>query len=456
MELFGFEFPWWLTLTTFFALLLALMATGMPVAIAFALLNIGGLLLVKGTIGLELLPGSVYRSVATFNLLAIPMFFLLGEVLFQSRVIGLTIDVMDRWIGRVRARLLFISLGAGTALATLSGAGMADTALLGTTLHPEMEKRGYERRISLGTLMSSGLLAAIIPPSALAVLVGSLAEVSIARLLIAGFVPGLMMASVYAVYIWMRVRLNPSLAPPYVGESVSWGSRFTGLALLSPLGIIVLMVMGFIIFGVTTPSEAAATGAIGAFIVAALYHLIRMRLKTKSLEGVRFNFQVVKDALYGTVYISGMIFLIITGAVALGQLLAFTGATTQFLSFIVELGISALILVILVQLAVLILGFFIDQLSIMLVAIPVLVPILGPLGIDPIWFWVLFLMNISIGAITPPFGMMLFALKGVVPQASMSDLYRASIPFVILDVIAVGLVITFPAIATWLPGVLFN
>ena len=438
MEIFGLEFPWWLTLITFFTLLLALMATGMPVAIAFALLNIAGLFLVKGTTGLLLLPGSVYRSVATFNLLAIPMFFLLGEVLFQSRVIGLTIDVMDRWIGRVRARLLFTSLGAGTLLATLSGAGMADTALLGTTLYPEMEKRGYERRISLGTLMSSGLLAAIIPPSALAVLVGSLAEVSIARLLIAGFVPGLMMATVYAIYIWVRVRLNPNLAPPYVAESVSWSLRLRGIAEISPLGIIVLMVMGFIIFGVTTPSEAAATGAIGAFIVAALYR--------------RLTFKVLKDSLYGTLYIGGMIFLIITGAVALGQLLALTGATRDFLDFIVELGLSAILLVIIVQLAVLVLGLFIDQLSIMLVAIPVLVPILGPLGIDPLWFWVLFLMNISIGAITPPFGMMLFALKGVVPQASMTDLYRASIPFVLLDIVAVGLVIAFPEIATWLPG----
>ena len=438
MEIFGLEFPWWLTLITFFTLLLALMATGMPVAIAFALLNIAGLFLVKGTTGLLLLPGSVYRSVATFNLLAIPMFFLLGEVLFQSRVIGLTIDVMDRWIGRVRARLLFTSLGAGTLLATLSGAGMADTALLGTTLYPEMERRGYERRISLGTLMSSGLLAAIIPPSALAVLVGSLAEVSIARLLIAGFVPGLMMATVYAIYIWVRVRLNPNLAPPYVAESVSWSLRLRGVAEISPLGIIVLMVMGFIIFGVTTPSEAAATGAIGAFIVAALYR--------------RLTFKVLKDSLYGTLYIGGMIFLIITGAVALGQLLALTGATRDFLDFIVELGLSAILLVIIVQLAVLVLGLFIDQLSIMLVAIPVLVPILGPLGIDPLWFWVLFLMNISIGAITPPFGMMLFALKGVVPQASMTDLYRASIPFVLLDIVAVGLVIAFPEIATWLPG----
>ena len=454
MEIFGLELPWWLTLITFFGLLLALMSTGMPVAIAFALLNIIGLFMVKGTTGLLLLPGSVYRSVATFNLLAIPMFFLLGEILFQSRVIGLTIDVMDRWIGRVRARLLFTSLGAGTALATLSGAGMADTALLGTTLYPEMEKRGYDRRLSLGTLMSSGLLAAIIPPSALAVLVGSLAEVSIARLLIAGFLPGLMMAGVYGIYIWVRVRMNPTLAPPYVGEPIGWRPKLTGAALLSPLGIIVLMVMGFIILGVTTPSEAAATGASGAFVVAAIYSLLRARIKSNSLDGVRFNYQVIKDASYGTVYIGGMIFLIITGAVALGQLLAFTGATREFLHFIVGLAVPTVVLVIIVHLAVLLLGFFIDQLSIMLVAIPVLIPIVEGLGIDPVWFWVLFLMNISIGAITPPFGMMLFALKGVVPQASMSDLYKASIPFVLLDMVALGLVIAFPPIATWLPSLI--
>ncbi len=154
----------------------------------------------------------------------------------------------------------------------------------------------------------------------------------------------------------------------------------------------------------------------------------------------------------GTLYIAGMIFLIITGAVALGQLLALTGATRAFLAFLIELDAPTILLVIMVHLAVLVLGFFIDQLSIMMVAIPVLIPIVNALQIDPVWFWVLFLMNISIGAITPPFGMMLFALKGVVPKASMADLYRAAIPFVLLDIVAVGIVIAFPPIATWLPS----
>jgi tripartite ATP-independent transporter DctM subunit len=282
------------------------------------------------------------------------------------------------------------------------------------------------------------LLAAIIPPSALAVLLGSLAEVSIAALLVGGLVPGLVMSLIYAIYIYTRVRLNPSLAPEYASEGVTWTSRLVGLVQISPLAVIVLMVMGFIIFGVTTPSEAAATGAIGAFIVAAIYR--------------RLSFSVTRRALMGTLYIAGMVFLIITGATALGQLLSLTGATREFLRVLTELPVPDVVLVIIIQMAVMLLGFFIDQLSIMLVAIPILIPIVSGLGIDPVWFWVIFLMNISVAAITPPFGLVLFALKGVVPKATMTDLYRAALPFIALDIVAIGFVIAFPGIATWLPN----
>ena len=430
---------WYFVLLIFFAMLLVFFATGMPVAFAFALLNIVGLAWwVDGTKGWLLLPASAYRSVASFSLIAVPMFFLMGEVLFQSRVIEVTIDVLDRWIGRMRARLLFVALGAGTALATLSGAGMADTALIGATLHPEMERRGYDRKLSLGTIMSAGLLAAIIPPSALAVLLGSLAEVSIAALLVGGLLPGLLMSIIYGIYIYTRVRLDPSLAPHYSTGDVTWGSRFRGLLQISPLAVIVVMVMGFIIFGVTTPSEAAATGAIGAFIVAIIYR--------------KLSFSVTRRALMGTLYIAGMVFLIITGATALGQLLSLTGATREFLRVLTEIPVPDIVLLIIIQLAVMMLGFFIDQLSIMLVAIPILLPIVKGLGFDPVWFWIIFLMNISVAAITPPFGLVLFALKGVVPRATMADLYKASLPFIVLDIIAIALVIAFPSIATWLPS----
>ena len=224
--------------------------------------------------------------------------------------------------------------------------------------------------------MSAGLLAAIIPPSALAVLLGSLAEVSIAALLVGGLLPGLLMSIIYGIYIYTRVRLNPSLAPHYSTGDVTWGSRFRGLLQISPLAVIVVMVMGFIIFGVTTPSEAAATGAIGSFIVAIIYR--------------KLSFSVTRRALMGTLYIAGMVFLIITGATALGQLLSLTGATREFLRVLTELPVPDIVLLIIIQLAVMLLGFFIDQLSIMLVAIPILLPIVKGLGFDPVWFWIIF------------------------------------------------------------------
>ena len=252
---------WWLVLGIIFSSLILAFATGIPVAFAFLGLNVVGLVaLTGGSVGLTLIMGSVFDSVTTFTLIAIPMFFLMGEVLFHSRVIDMVMEATDKWIGRVRARLLYVSLGAGTGLATLSGAGMADTALIASTLYPDMERRGYDPRLSIGVITSSGLLAAIIPPSALAVLLASLAGVSAGRLLVAGLLPGLMIAGIYAVYIGVRAYLNPSLTPSYPYESVSWTERFILAGKLLPLGVVVFSVMGFILLGIATPSEAAATG----------------------------------------------------------------------------------------------------------------------------------------------------------------------------------------------------
>ena len=254
---------WWLILVIIFASIMAAMATGLPVAFAFMVLNIIGLYIVTGGIvGLKLLPGAIYTSVATFPLLALPMFFLLGELLFHSGVFGMVMDVTDKWIGKVRARLLFVALGSGTIMAALSGAGMADTALLGSTIYPEVERRGYDRRLALGVITSSGLLAVLIPPSGLAVLLGSLAEVSIAGLLIGGIGPGFLMVFFYFWYILIRVRLNPSLAPTYEQEAPPLVEKVKATIYLTPLLLIIVAVVGFILLGVATPSEAAATGAV--------------------------------------------------------------------------------------------------------------------------------------------------------------------------------------------------
>lgn len=431
---------WWLILMLIFIALMALMVTGMPVALTFLVINIAGLIWVSGGIkGLSLLPGSIFSGTGTFVLMAVPMFFLLGSVLFHSRIIELVMEVTNVWIGRVRARLLFVSLASGTGLAMLSGAGTADTALIGSTLYPEMEKQGYHRQLSLGTIVSSGLLAAIIPPSALAVLLGSLAEVNIGKLLMAGLFPGLLMVSLYVTYVTIRVTLNPSLAPIYPSETVPMKHKVLLTAKLAPLGLIIFMVMGFILLGVTTPSEAAVTGALGAMIVTALYR--------------RLTLSVLAQSLTGVVRIFGMFFLIIAGATAFGQFVAQTGATQGFLDWIVGLPLKPLMILVIMQLAIVVLGLFMSQLPIMLIAIPIFTPIIGHFGWDPIWFWVMFLMNMQIGAETPPFGLALFVLKGVVPSdVTMSDIYKAQTPYVIMDISAMFIVLAFPQIALWLPS----
>ena len=437
---------WWGFLVVILALLVTFMVMGLPVAFAFAGANILGLLLVAaGTKGLVVIPGSIFSSVSSFTLVAIPMFFLLGEVLFQSKVIAMIIDVIDKWIGQLRARLLFVSIAAGTGLATLSGAGLADTALLGTTLYPEMANRGYDKRLSLGTIASIGTLASVIPPSALMVLAGSFAQVSISRLLIGGLMPGLLMAALYAVYILIRVRINPAMAPTYAGMTAPWSEKLTGAAKLSPMLLIVFMVMGFILLGVTTPSEAAATGAIAAVVIVALYR--------------RLTFEVIRESIMGATKISAMIFLIIASAVALSQVLALSGATTGLLRLVSELTVSPLLILLAIHLMVFVLGFFIDSVSIMVIAIPIFGPIAAALGFDPIWFWVLFMMGLNNGGLTPPFGLTLFVLKSVVAgttkdEPTMIDMYWAAVPYVFINIFAMVIVVIFPEIILWLPGLI--
>ena len=433
---------WWLILVIIFASIMAAMATGLPVAFAFMILNIIGLYIVTGGIvGLKLLPGAIYTSVATFPLLALPMFFLLGELLFHSGVFGMVMDVTDKWIGKVRARLLFVALGSGTIMAALSGAGMADTALLGSTIYPEVERRGYDRRLALGVITSSGLLAVLIPPSGLAVLLGSLAEVSIAGLLIGGIGPGFLMVFFYFWYILIRVRLNPSLAPTYEQEAPPLVEKVKATIYLTPLLLIIVAVVGFILLGVATPSEAAATGAVSAVIVTAIYR--------------RLTWTVLKRSFLAVVKIVAMVLLIISGAVSFGQLLAMTGAARDFMEFLVGLPVDPIVILITIQVAILVLGFFIDGISIMLITIPVLTPVVRAFGWDPIWFWILFLVNMTIGSESPPFGLALFALKGVVPpHVTMGDIYRAQIPFVIMDSVVVLVIIFVPSIATYLPSLI--
>ena len=434
---------WQIALLLFFGSLIFLLALGMPVAFSFLLVNIVFMFLFwGGQAGLEQLIESLFVSVASFTLLPIPLFIIMGEVMFRSGVAPRMMDALDKWLGRLPGRLGLLAVGGGTLFGTLSGASMASTAVLGSVLVPEMEKRGYKKPMSLGPILGSGGLAIMIPPSNLAVLLGAVGEISVGRILIAIIIPGLLMAILYATYIIMRCRLQPSIAPAYdiIPPSLS-DKLISTVRYVLPLGFIVFLVVGLIFLGVATPSEAAATGALGTFILAAFYR--------------KLSWDVVKKSVSSTLQVTVMMFMIIAGATAFSHVIAYSGASHGLVQFAMALPLTP-VLIIAAMLAVsLFLGMFINLLAIIMLTLPLFIPVVHALGFDPVWFAVIFLLTLEMGATSPPFGLSLFVMKGVAPPGTtMGDTYRAAIPFLLCDLVVVVLLLTLPIIALWLPNLM--
>lgn len=432
---------WWVLILMFFGLLIFLLALGMPVAFSFLTANFLLVGLVFGLdAGIDQLVRSMYDAVAKFALTPIPLFIILGEVLYHSGLIVRTLDALSKLLGRVPGRLSLLSVGSGTLFAALSGSTIANTSMLGSLLVPEMRKRGYHITMSAGPILASGTLAVLIPPSAVAVLLGSIGNISIGGLLIGGIVPGLLLAVAFAVYIIVACLRNPSLAPAYEVERVPWGERLRSISVdVLPLGIIVFLVVGLIFGGIATPTEAAALGALGAFVLVVAYR--------------RMNAQVMLNTMKGTLRTSGMIMLIFAFSAGFSQLLAFTGATRQLIAIVTSWSLPITALIVLMLMLVLVLGCFLEQISIMLITLPLFMPIVETLGINPIWFGIMMLIALDLGNLTPPFGFSLFVMKGVLPRdVTMGDVYRSALPFVTIEAAMIFLVLFIPSIALWLPG----
>ena len=424
---------WWLLLIVIFGGAMLLLAKGMPVAFAFVLINILGVLFLQGGgAAFNSLARNMFQSVHSFTLLPIPLFVLMGEILWHSGVALRAIDALDKLLGRLPGRLSILTVVSGTVFSSLSGSTVANTAVLGTVLLPDMERRGYRRPMSIGPILASGGLAMIVPPSGLAVILAAIGKLSIGRILIGALIPGLIMAALYLAYILIRCRMNPELTPAYEVDPVPLRERIRGLLVyLAPLGIIVFLVTGVIVVGVATPTEAAALGCFGSFLVAALYRSL--------------SWEVVRKATMGTVHVSVITLAILVGAVGFSQILAFSGATRGLLSAVSELPLHPLVLVICMQLIVLMLGMFMEQVSIMMITLPLYIPVIKLLGLDPIWFGVLMLINLQMALTTPPFGILLFVMKGVAPpDTTMRQIYMAAIPFLICDLIALVVVLLVP------------
>jgi tripartite ATP-independent transporter DctM subunit len=434
---------WWQILILVFGMLVVLMFCGMPIAIAFLLVDIlGAVVFLGGEAGLIQLILNIEDCLTSFSLLPVPLFIFMGELMFHSNMGVQAIDVFEKWLGKIPGRLGLLAITTGTLFSTMSGSTMATTAMLGTLLVPEMKKRGYSKTMSIGPIIGSGGLSMLIPPSALAILLAALSNISVGKLLIAGIIPGFLIAFFYSIYVVTRCWIEPSLAPPYDTPPLPVSVKLMEtVRYVLPLGLIIFLVIGVIFLGVATPSEAAALGALGSLFLAGLYG--------------QLNWSVLKKSLQGTMRISGMMFIIILGSMTFSQILAFSGASGGLVQSVLNVDVPPFLILLSMQVTLLFLGCFMDNLSMVMVALPIYLPFIHALGFNPLWFSLLMLLNMEMANTTPPFGLLLFVMKGVSPpDTTMVDIYKAGFPFLVCDAVAMGLIIIFPAIALYLPNLM--
>jgi tripartite ATP-independent transporter DctM subunit len=418
---------------------------GMPISFAFLATMLGSSIVLMGIkVGPYQTIHSLFDSIATFSLTPIPLFVLMGEIMTHSGLAAQSIDVVSKLLGRVPARLSIIANLGGGLFGMLSGSTMASTAVLGGTLMPEMLKRGYSKTLILGPIMAAGGLAMIIPPSNIAVIYGTTNEVPVGKLLIAGFIPGWMMAFNYIAMIYIITKLRPELAPPYEVEKIPWAKKVKMFTTeLMPLGIIVFLVTGIFLLGIATPTEAAALGAMGTLAVTAAYN--------------KLSWQVFYKSVAGTVVITGMSLLIIGGSQIFAQLLSYSGITQFIVNWVMDLTWPPLAILGGMIFIILVMGCFMESVPIIMVTAPVFTPVIRHLGLDPVWVGCILLIALEVGLLSPPFGLVLFVMRGVAGKhATMGEIYRAVVPYICCDIWMILLLILFPALALWLPNLMLK
>ena len=434
---------WYYILAMLIGGLVAFMLIGLPVVFAFFAVNlIGAWFVMGGENGILQLVRNSVQSVQSFALLPIPLFIFMGEIMFYTGIAARAIDAVDRLIARVPGRLSLVAIVGGTIFSSLSGSTIANTAMLGSTLLPEMYKRGYQPSISIGPIVATGGLAMLIPPSALAVLLGSIALIPISDLLVASIIPALMLSALFFGYVTIRCWLNPAIAPPYDIGQMTWPERLMPFVkYVLPLMSIFVVVVGSIIGGIATPTESAALGAAASMLAAVAYR----KLSWKS-----FRISVTQ-----TLRFTVMTLFIICGSTTFSQILSFSEATASLSTLVTHAGLSPEAIIIGMLAVLMFLGCFMDQVSMMMITAPIFMPVVQNLGFHNVWFGVLMLMVLEISLATPPFGLLLFVAKGAVPRGTtMRQIIFSVMPFIGMALIVVALIFVFPSITLLLPSLI--
>ncbi|MEO3414281.1 TRAP transporter large permease [Roseovarius sp. CAU 1744] len=437
---------WYETLLLVVGALLFIMATGIPLFAAFLVVNVGFALILYGQKSLGLFANSIFSTTTSDSLIAIPLFILMGEILFRSGSIEILFRSVDLLIGRVRGRMYFVVTALSVVFGALSGSAVAVAAMLGRSVFPKLVEQGYSKSLSTSLILGGASLAPIIPPSVLVIVLGALVrDVSIAGLLVAGLLPGLLLSVMMLIYVFgsMYFRSEVVDAPSRDANEVKGlGDVAMSLVQLLPFSIVIFSVMGFILLGVATPSESAATGVVGAMLVAVIYR--------------KFNLTMMRTAIVEAAKLATTILIIVACSKLFGQLLSASGATRGLIEYVVELDASYWTMFLILMLVPLILCMFLDQIAFMLLAVPLYEPIVQLFEYDPIWFWMLFLINLTVGSITPPFGYTLFSLKSATsaaPGISMSvvEVFRSAVPVVLVFICGMAVMSVWPEIIKLVP-----
>lgn len=420
-------------------LLLIFLLYGIPVFASLGLSSVVAIILTKGFHGLTVIPELYYEKMDNFVLIAIPLFILMGEILFHTGIGSDLYKMASRWTNKIPGGLAMGTVIASTVFGAMCGVSVAGAATIGAFAVPEMLKRGYDKSLATGSVAASGALALLIPPSIGFILYGAVADESVGKLFIGGIVPGILLAFCMMVYIFVVAMLRPEKAP-IPEEKITWKMRMESLFRCWAAIFLIILVLGSIYFGVATPTESAAIGAAGAFFLAIFVY------KTLTVK-------VFFDILLSTMKTTGMLLFIFINAMIFGYVLTRLQVPQALASLVADAHMSKWAVLTSIVILLIFLGMFLDGASVILIATPILLPVIEVLGYDKIWFGVILMITIEMAVITPPVGLNLYVIKSIAPEnVTLKDIIMGAIPFVFVEIAVLFFFILFPDIVLWLPN----
>jgi tripartite ATP-independent transporter DctM subunit len=425
-----------LTTALLFSGLIFLLAMGVPVVFALGGISVLITFLLDGTNGLYIVATTTYRQITDPGLITIPLFLLMGNFLIHSGISDRLFKALNLWLSGIRGGLAIVSVGVCVALAMCGGFGPG-ILTMGLIAVPAMLKHHYNKSLALGSVMAGGVLGEIIPPSIIMIIFAYISRISIGKIFFGGAIPGFITASLYLIYITLRCYIQPNLAPR-AEEEATWKTRLASLKDIILPSLLIVLVLGSIFLGIATPTEAAGVGAFGSFLICIIYG--------------RLSRKVISNSCLETMKISGMVLWILVTATLFGVVYTSAGAQDMVMEIIEGMTVNRWLILAAMQVILLLFGMFMDDYAVLTICAPIFIPIAVFLGFDPIWFSIVFILNMQVAYLTPPFGWALILMKGVAPpEVHTKDIWRSIPPFVLIQLIVLILTMIFPQLALWLP-----